>query len=365
MLLVLSELDPLTRARKSKNNTLDSGAGTGAAVTTSNSATAAADPSGASQAASFGEASDAAAETATSSTNSEASENINGLADPFEVVKSPHIAALFLAKPTSASPMSASSTNGMASSFTALSTGGEDKGEDAAGGLRDSDNNETNNSMAPEEVRALEESCLVPFLEGLLANESLLDMERHASLYVTACQVLRCFLKGGPTAQALLLPLPNQKPGRALLQLLLKHRKGLGVFLKSNGYMSASSQSSAATTIAATATTGAKPGTSASSSATSAPSSSTSTSASLASQNEPSYSNGISGSSQLPSNSTGKGRGNGGKGGKGSHPSTPGSSSSSNTSSNSGAVSYKAGDSENDRFMVTLAVTLYECIECV
>lgn len=333
-MLVLSELDPLTRAHRN-HKTLAADAGVAnaaaAAVPTSNSATAA----------SLSQA-DVTAEKATSD-ESEASDTGKRLADPFEVVKSPHVAALFLAKPTSTSPTSASSTNGMAASFTALSTGGEDEGE-AAGGLSHN-KSESDNDMAPEEVRALEESCLLPFLEGLLANESLLDMERHASLYVTTCQVLRCFLRGGATAQALLLPLPHQRPGRALLQLLLQHRKGLGVFLKSNGYISASSQSAAATN-AATATTGAKPGTSVA--ATSAPSSSASTSASLASQYEAPDVSGVSGSSQLPSSSSGNG----------SPPSTPGSSS-------SGAVSYKPGESENDRFMVTLAVTLYECVEYV
>jgi hypothetical protein len=39
-------------------------------------------------------------------------------------------------------------------------------------------------------VRLLAESCLVPFLEEHLRNESLLDIERHAPLYTTLFQVI-------------------------------------------------------------------------------------------------------------------------------------------------------------------------------
>lgn len=39
-------------------------------------------------------------------------------------------------------------------------------------------------------LRVLEESCLVPFLQQLLENDSLLDVDRHASLYTSVLKVL-------------------------------------------------------------------------------------------------------------------------------------------------------------------------------
>lgn len=38
-------------------------------------------------------------------------------------------------------------------------------------------------------LRVLEESCLVPFLQQLLENDSLLDVDRHASLYTAVFKV--------------------------------------------------------------------------------------------------------------------------------------------------------------------------------
>lgn len=38
-------------------------------------------------------------------------------------------------------------------------------------------------------LRVLEESCLVPFLQQLLENDSLLDVDRHASLYTSVFKV--------------------------------------------------------------------------------------------------------------------------------------------------------------------------------
>ena len=40
-------------------------------------------------------------------------------------------------------------------------------------------------------LRTLEESCLVPFLHELLENDSLLDVDRHASLYTSVFKVRR------------------------------------------------------------------------------------------------------------------------------------------------------------------------------
>ena len=40
-------------------------------------------------------------------------------------------------------------------------------------------------------LRVLEESCLVPFLQQLLENDSLLDVDRHASLYTSVFKVRR------------------------------------------------------------------------------------------------------------------------------------------------------------------------------
>jgi hypothetical protein len=84
-----------------------------------------------------------------------------GLADPFEVVATPGVAALFGAPAAKA----------------------------AAAAMAKPEGNGRANREKAVEVPTLEESCLVPFLEALLANESLLDMERHADLYVTAFQV--------------------------------------------------------------------------------------------------------------------------------------------------------------------------------
>lgn len=42
-------------------------------------------------------------------------------------------------------------------------------------------------------LRVLEESCLVPFLQQLLENDSLLDVDRHASLYTSVLKVLFFF----------------------------------------------------------------------------------------------------------------------------------------------------------------------------
>ena len=36
----------------------------------------------------------------------------------------------------------------------------------------------------------LEESCLVPFLQQLLENDSLLDVDRHAALYTSVFKVM-------------------------------------------------------------------------------------------------------------------------------------------------------------------------------
>lgn len=38
-------------------------------------------------------------------------------------------------------------------------------------------------------LRVLEESCLVPFLQQLLENDSLLDVDRHAALYTSVFKV--------------------------------------------------------------------------------------------------------------------------------------------------------------------------------
>ena len=145
-------------------------------------------------------------------------------------------------------------------------------------------------SPAPAEmdtVRMLEESCLVPFLEEKLANESLLDMERHAALYITCFMIIRALALGGnvqmPTQRScpaeedgdeevldiqgsrdsgvvvgskfstdrgrgrcsscstatahLLGPLPGQRPGRSIVFLLNKLRKAVGVYLKANQRM--------------------------------------------------------------------------------------------------------------------------------
>jgi hypothetical protein len=90
-------------------------------------------------------------------------EVVVGLADPFEVVATPGVAALFGAPAAKAAAAAAAT--------------GKPEGNGRA------------NREKAVEVPTLEESCLVPFLEALLANESLLDMERHADLYVTAFQV--------------------------------------------------------------------------------------------------------------------------------------------------------------------------------
>lgn len=38
-------------------------------------------------------------------------------------------------------------------------------------------------------LEVLEESCLVPFLQQLLENDSLLDVDRHAALYTSVFKV--------------------------------------------------------------------------------------------------------------------------------------------------------------------------------
>lgn len=48
-----------------------------------------------------------------------------------------------------------------------------------------------------ESRRILQESCLVPFLQQLLENDSLLDVDRHASLYRAVFKV-RCAILGVP-----------------------------------------------------------------------------------------------------------------------------------------------------------------------
>ena len=339
---MLQELDPRTRThRNNHNNTPDRAATTATSATASNSSSAAA-PSSDSQDSSLPDGKFKAKPT---STETEASKDIEGLADPFEVVNIPGVAALYLRKPpVRSAPAGASSKASSAGNTVSLSMEtstsvkpsiSEEANTEVALGLGNNDI-----AMAPEEVHALEESCLVPFLEGLLANESLLDMERHSPLYVTTFQVLRCLLRGGAAAQQLLLPLPNQKPGSALLQLLLKHRKGLGVFLKTNGYISANSAISAnpATATATAAASSAPAGASAKSPAIGSPPK-TAKSNNYTFPTSWSKEGTTSFSLLKPSNF--------------------------NSSGSSGLVSYKPGDGENDRLMVTLAVTLYECFEYV
>ena len=345
---MLQELDPRTRThRNDHDNTPDRAATTATSATESNSSTAAA-PSSDSQDSSLPDGKFKAKPT---STETEASKDIEGLADPFEVVNIPGVAALYLRKPpVRSAPAGASSKASSAGNTVSLSM-------ETSTSINPSISEEANTevalglgndiiAMAPVEVHALEESCLVPFLEGLLANESLLDMERHSPLYVTTFQVLRCLLRGGAAAQQLLLPLPNQKPGSALLQLLLKHRKGLGVFLKTNGYISAISAISANSANPATATA------TATAAASSAPAGASAKSSATGSPPKTAKSN----NDTCPTSWS--------KEGTTSFSLLKPGHSSSSTNRN-GLASSAAGDGENDRLMVTLAVTLYECFEYV
>eukprot|EP01116_Phalansterium_solitarium_P017677 TRINITY_DN4413_c0_g1_i2.p1 TRINITY_DN4413_c0_g1~~TRINITY_DN4413_c0_g1_i2.p1 ORF type:complete len:883 (+),score=181.75 TRINITY_DN4413_c0_g1_i2:114-2762(+) len=91
-------------------------------------------------------------------------------------------------------------------------------------------------TSSPESLTAdfegLEESCLVPFFEHHLKNDSLLDMSRHISLYLAILQFIRDI-----AAQDVLVPLldvlPFQK--QSVLQLLESLHKQVTIFLKRAG----------------------------------------------------------------------------------------------------------------------------------
>ncbi|CAM9308052.1 unnamed protein product [Ascophyllum nodosum] len=68
-------------------------------------------------------------------------------------------------------------------------------------------------------LRVLEESCLVPFLQQLLENDSLLDVDRHASLYTSVFKVVRC-ITAWRSLHPLLCPMKGQPPGKSLYRLL-------------------------------------------------------------------------------------------------------------------------------------------------
>ncbi|CAM9540611.1 unnamed protein product, partial [Laminaria digitata] len=65
----------------------------------------------------------------------------------------------------------------------------------------------------------LEESCLVPFLQQLLENDSLLDVDRHAALYTSVFKLVRC-IASWRSLHPLLLPMKGQAPGKSLYRLL-------------------------------------------------------------------------------------------------------------------------------------------------
>ncbi|CAM9881290.1 unnamed protein product [Pylaiella littoralis] len=67
----------------------------------------------------------------------------------------------------------------------------------------------------------LEESCLVPFLQQLLENDSLLDIYRHAALYTSVFKLVKC-IASWKSLRPLLGPMKEQKPGRSLYRLLSK-----------------------------------------------------------------------------------------------------------------------------------------------
>ncbi|CAM9916737.1 unnamed protein product [Ectocarpus sp. 6 AP-2014] len=70
-------------------------------------------------------------------------------------------------------------------------------------------------------LRVLEESCLVPFLQQLLENDSLLDVDRHAALYTSVFKLVRC-IASWRSLHPLLGPMKGQKPRRSLYRLLSK-----------------------------------------------------------------------------------------------------------------------------------------------
>jgi baculoviral IAP repeat-containing protein 6 len=78
----------------------------------------------------------------------------------------------------------------------------------------------------------VEGSCLVPFLEQYLSNESLLDMARHMALYEALFSVVRALTKCA-YLRGVLARLVGQSPSRVVMHLLEQRAKQCRTLLKS------------------------------------------------------------------------------------------------------------------------------------
>lgn len=78
----------------------------------------------------------------------------------------------------------------------------------------------------------VEGSCLVPFLEQYLSNESLLDMARHMALYEALFGVVRALVKCA-YLRGVLARLVGQSPSRVVMHLLEQRAKQCRTLLKS------------------------------------------------------------------------------------------------------------------------------------
>eukprot|EP01042_Synura_sphagnicola_P001216 gene1216-1379_t len=78
-------------------------------------------------------------------------------------------------------------------------------------------------------VTAVSDSCLLPILEELLRNESLLDMDRNIGSYCICFQLLELFVEC-QALNALLLPLPGQ--GKSLAELSVGLQARMEIFNK-------------------------------------------------------------------------------------------------------------------------------------
>jgi len=87
-------------------------------------------------------------------------------------------------------------------------------------------------TLSEEEFfNVLEESCLVPFLELQLRNESVQDMMARESLYLIVASVVRQFVER-PITTGLLLPLEGQAVGGSLVALMKRMKRKANDFLK-------------------------------------------------------------------------------------------------------------------------------------
>jgi baculoviral IAP repeat-containing protein 6 len=95
-----------------------------------------------------------------------------------------------------------------------------------------------------QSYRPLEESCLVPFLQQHLGNDSLLDAERHKLLFRTTLELVRC-LSRWEHLRPLLLPLENQPPNKSLFRLLSCLNERALVYARATSRAAAAAESQA------------------------------------------------------------------------------------------------------------------------